>query len=251
METLFAAEGEPYVFTRFWLPLVGGIVAFLIVEYFVKPWMRPRLVVLYNKDESGCRIDGSWFDPPRIYIRLKVRNARRQVAKQARAFLTDVQRFDGTKFVATAYCDVLPLAWAYEHMDKEIRTDPKLDGLSLMKDTPAFVDICWTTAPSIYPTLGFTFTPTKYKELIAPNFTYRLTVQAVAEDTNPVKVCLIIKNWNGAWNHIDIYEEPPDFSNRPFTFFWSRLRFLRDAASRFCCTEPIPCHQGRKPRCRE
>jgi hypothetical protein len=192
------------------IPALVGLTVFVIVEFFVRPLMKPRLVVDFDETITGCRLDSPAFYPitgqqiNAVYIRLKVSNVgwpkikHWPVAKNARGYLYNVERRNESGvFEPTGFSDVLPLCWAFEGVDTNRQNKPKVEGITLLKGAPDFVDICaaFENDRKLYHCL--LYKPVKYNDLFERHGTYRLSIVVTAEDTKPVEKQILIENWQG------------------------------------------------------
>jgi hypothetical protein len=188
---------EPTITHTVWVSFLTSVVTWLGIEFLLKPWIRPKLTAEYDPSDQFCRMD-YLAKHGAIWHRLRVMNVRRASAKIPRVYLMNVEVSDGDNLSPSDYRDgPLPLAWAYEASPEEhMPIKPRQPDLPLLKDTPDYADICVAKANGV-ATLGLLVDPyKKYANLIEKNKTYRLTVQAVAEDADPVKYCMDLK-WDG------------------------------------------------------
>lgn len=94
---------------------VSGIIGALVGGFFSGPYQhlrdfccRPRLKIIFTRDEEPFRID----TPDEIFIRVGIKNVGRRVANGAQAFLTSVEEIEPGSTIATKFYDSKPLAWA-------------------------------------------------------------------------------------------------------------------------------------------
>ncbi len=162
-------------------------------------YFKPTLKVEFFPASDRCRVKdkckvkrgGSDVEVDCVYLRLQVTNYGFQMAKEARVFLTAVDVKDGGRFVPTSYTDVLPMQWSYESTMQQRRI-PKPPGHNLLRDTPDYADVASAHEDDLYPRLSLLYRPRKYDTLIESHKTYRLTLQAVADEATPRKTVLYL-----------------------------------------------------------
>jgi hypothetical protein len=147
------------------------------------------------------------------YVRLRVVNVGRRVAKNCRGYLTQVEwTNDGGTFEPAPYYDSLPLIWSYKGKDQGY---PAVD---LLEGVDNYLDILATYSfPNRQPPwdpkhdserfeLQTQYIPLRYSNLFSGTRTYRFTIQVSAEDVESQILRLVFK-WNGKWNDFEAWED--------------------------------------------
>jgi len=125
------------------------------------------------------------------YLRIRATNTSFRLAKQCRAFLTDVKRLDEAgKPVKTVYCDSIQLAWSVREGDA--RFGPQ----DLAQDVPYFFDLAsfYDGTDQVYPrTLAL---PYRYESIFQGAGGYLFTVVLSGDGVKPTKVVVSV-HWTG------------------------------------------------------
>jgi len=137
-------------YLRFLLPSdVSSLWSFLagfIVAIFAEPLrqliFRPNLMIEFRPDDSFVTSTVGIGDDRREwrqrYIRMRVRNTKRRLAKNCRAYLTNVEWLaPNGDFERSGYVDSIQLNWS-------ARGEEALSGLDLPKGVNQFVDVITT-----------------------------------------------------------------------------------------------------------
>lgn len=138
------------------------------------------------------------------YVRIKVINTSRPLAKEIRAYLVGIEKkqADGT-FASTLYCDSIPLAWS-------CRGDQAYGPIDLPNGVSQFIDVVTVRSISSAFRLEVKPMPQRYVGFLQDQGTFRFTVQVSGENVKPV-FQRIQFTWVGVW---DKYEAIPDDSRR-------------------------------------
>jgi hypothetical protein len=130
------------------------------------------------------------------YIRVRVTNTGRQIAKQCRAYLVKVEKWNKStsKFEPTIYCDSLQLAWSARGTTVEEAYRP----LDLPKLINQFVDILSTRKIEAGYKIETNPTLKRYAKLFKEHGKFRYTVQVSGDNVPPVSTKVIF-DWNGNW----------------------------------------------------
>jgi hypothetical protein len=98
--------------------LVSGAAIPLVVEWLKRRFYGPRLEVLHGEGESfipRSEEPGKTPGPfPARYLRVRVKNTGKMIAKNCRAYLVNIEEIDHGIPKETFYRDTLRLRWAYE-----------------------------------------------------------------------------------------------------------------------------------------
>ena len=181
--------------------ILNSIVSFFagaLVTIFAEPIRKrifsPELALDYKKDSKDyvtrTNFQDGKFD---IYVRAKVINKKKHLAKDCRAFLINIEKEDNGNFVQTVYADSLQLAWSCQ-IDQM-----RYSAICLSYGVNLYFDIFRTTstdppnAASFHPLANAL--PLRYNDenLFFLPGKYRLTIQVTSSNANPIKMCLILQ----------------------------------------------------------
>lgn len=133
------------------------------------------------------------------YLRVKVINKKRAVAKSCKAHLVNIERWDAgkNKFVASGLKDSIQLAWACK------KDDEKFKGIDLAKGVNQFVEVVHakTYEERLFPELAYI--PDRYKDLFKFRGTFRYTIQVSGDKANPITIKFQFE-WSGKGHNIQI-----------------------------------------------
>lgn len=154
---------------------------------------------------------GDWFE---IYVRAKVCNKKRILAKNCRAFLINIERKENDKFMQTIYADSLQLAWSCQTDETRFAAMDLSYGVNLYfdifktefnreeqedphahKEVNSFIPLTY-----VIPKRYFTDT------LFSKRGIYRITIQVTSANANPTKMVLIL-DWQSDSEKFKIYKE--------------------------------------------
>ncbi|MFO0805766.1 MAG: hypothetical protein U0791_21905 [Gemmataceae bacterium] len=180
----------------------------------MKPrYMRPQLCVDLDKKVDGCYVQCTASVPDvrddkkeARFFRLRVKNTTRFVANDVRAYLSKVEKWAGEAYVPSPYTDSLRLAWSWERVLEENRTNPKTKGISLFLGHYDYVDICSTYRDYSRVFLGLLYYPEEYKSLLDHPGRYRLSITVVGDNADPRDLRIIVI-WTGKWNEVKVVSE--------------------------------------------
>ncbi len=131
------------------------------------------------------------------YLRIRVTNERRPLAKSCRAFLVAVEERDNqSRFSPTIYCDSIPLAWSCQGEKQSYLP------LDLPNGVAQFVDVISTRKPQGQPASfrpEIQVMPLRYFDLFQRHGTLRFTVQVSGENVKPVTLRITFC-WQGLWD---------------------------------------------------
>jgi hypothetical protein len=164
---------------------------------------KPKLALKFDERE-GCISKTCEFDPSGTkvgearYIRVKVTNESRLIAREARAYLTNIEkRKENGNFGATEYCDSIPLAWSCQG-----KTD-RFKQIGLPKDVNQFVDVIVTREKSAAFDPQVFAKPYRYVSLFNEKGIFRFTIQVSAAGPDPATIKLVL-DWRGVWDDFAI-----------------------------------------------
>jgi hypothetical protein len=134
------------------------------------------------------------------YVRVKVVNVKRRIAKSCKGFLIKVEKLNASgQFQDTNYVDSIQLAWSCQGGDDAREPLELVHGISQYLDVVATSESSNSFRLQIYPL------PLRYEPLwsTAPN-TYRYTVQVSGDGPDPVQIKIVF-SWKGNWQNVDAY----------------------------------------------
>jgi hypothetical protein len=131
------------------------------------------------------------------YVRVKVVNHGRRVAKDCACYLANVEFIGGSEFRDTHYADFMRLVWSHH---------PGWPALDLLPEVPYWLDVVSTLEKDRRFFLETDPKTPKYAGGFEQTTTYRLTIKAYAEESDPAQASIYL-TWHGSWNHFDVVGE--------------------------------------------
>lgn len=133
------------------------------------------------------------------YVRVKVLNTGRQIAKQCCAYLVNVEKWNDStgKFEPTIYCDSLPLAWSAQNPEEAYRA------LDIPKDIPQFINIVSTLEGSKKYDVETKFLLSRYEPFFKEQGKFRFTVLVSGDNAKPKSTKLVFE-WSGDWDNFTV-----------------------------------------------
>ena len=199
--------------------LIGGAIGFfsailapLVLEPVRHRLFGPKLLLQFIDDDRACKADTkenvkiqnpnvpegvTYAQTDAFYIRVLAVNTGRQIAKQCRAYLINVERFntDTNRFEQTIYSDSIRLAWSARGTHEEA-----YQPLDLPPNVKQYVDVVSTRRIEvnykieIYPDL------LRYQDLFEEHGKFRFTIQVSGDNVKPATTNIIFE-WNGNWEN--------------------------------------------------
>jgi len=165
--------------------------------------LRAKLRVSFKQEEDCVARTPTGGGSDAVYIRLKVVNERRRMARSCRAFLVKVEKQTRPGvYENTIYADSLQLAWSCQARGEERRPMDLIHGVSQYVDVISTVEINNTFEVHVAPM------PLRYRPLFSAHAkTLRLTIQVSGDGVDP-QLIRIVFAWKGNWEKADIYEDP-------------------------------------------
>jgi hypothetical protein len=122
--------------------LFSGLLGRLVEEWRY----RPRLVVEFIPEEGGFRTEGTWKNEDgtqitEIYIRARVRNVGRRIAKKCRPYMIRLEEVHTSGTTQTPFCDSAVLRWPradYEPRDIPNGINCFFDVVGVLKNRPGW-----------------------------------------------------------------------------------------------------------------
>ncbi|HEV3300579.1 MAG TPA: hypothetical protein VG055_13105 [Planctomycetaceae bacterium] len=165
--------------------VVAGLVLGALVGMFLDPFKQKVLLVLQGP-KLEVELDEYFLEgaPRRIYLRLRVTNAKERTAAACRAYLAKIETYDvSTKqYKPFPFRDTFPLNWAFEQVIK--RLDIPM-GISRYADLALFRDNSPGFVPQISTEEGKNVDAPRYWEMCGAHGRFRLTVFLTADGTSP------------------------------------------------------------------
>lgn len=198
--------------------LAGGFIGFisgslspLISNTIQEKAFGPKLKVIFSEDIEGCVIttkasqklqnENNSRKVDARYLRLRVENTRKKIAKQCRPFLIGVEVWNikKTKFEKTDFSDSIQAAWS---------CSPTRETAFQPKDIPngiyQFIDLI-STSQANHNSFNIEINPMPYR--YEPLFTgikkFRFTVQVTGDNVPPVSSTVVL-DWKGTWNNFSL-----------------------------------------------
>ena len=203
--------------SSFVIALVGGAIGFASA-IFAEPIRRrifsPKLILSFedNSDFRSRTLETATILDPDVsaapthsaheaeYVRIKVINDARPIAKECRAYLVRIEKKNTNGiFQSTIYCDSIPLAWA-------CREENAYGSLDLPNGVAQFIDVVSVRSISNKYRLEIKPLPRRYVGFLQDKGTFRFTVQVSGENVKPVFIRIRF-TWDGKW---DNYNAQPD-----------------------------------------
>jgi hypothetical protein len=177
---------------------VGGVTGGLVTGFYshARAWFtRPRLSVDYANEERHFidfnAVNWEGRDISAVYVRVRVRNEGRRVAKGCRVFLTGLDEVHPSGTTPTNLPDALVLGWPGGH-DFEPRDIPR--GISFYADlvmVSKHIEGWGFCVKEIYA---------NQKHLAQYRGTYRFHVLVTADDADPGQ-CRVDASYDGDWHN--------------------------------------------------
>jgi hypothetical protein len=174
----------------------GGVISSACARYLDERWFGPKLSIHadngpeYKVERPYNQADE---DSSNIYIRVKVTNDSKRIAKQCTAWLADVQEVrNGQAHKTSSYHDSKQLPWAgskREPIDIPYGTAHYVDVVVFSKHEPG-----WRFPVKLFAS---------QQELTRYKGTYRLTVLVTSDGAKPVSRQIDV-TYHGDWNTLRI-----------------------------------------------
>lgn len=178
--------------------LVSGAAIPLVVEWLKQRLYGPRLEVMHGEGESfvpRSEEPGKTPGPhPSRYLRVRVKNTGRMIAKNCRAYLVNIEELVHGNPSRTFYRDTLRLRWAYEEQE-ELH-----EGVDIPPGVFIYFDIMSTKCEDNMSKTLLQVAKLRHHFVnkLEFNKVYRFTVLVAADATDPVQICLTVvmgKTW--------------------------------------------------------
>ncbi len=138
------------------LPWIFGFLTAMFAEPARNWLLRPKLRVSFTQEQDCIARTPTGAGADAIYIRLKVVNERRRIARSCRAFLVKVEKqVRPTVYENTIYADSLQLAWSCQVQGEERSPIDLIHGVSQYVDVIATTEINNSFGVHIAPMLRY------------------------------------------------------------------------------------------------
>lgn len=186
------------------LSLFSGFAIAIFTEPIRKKIWGPKLSIVFTgKDDCIPKTieRGPGIEREAYYIKARVTNIRKAIARDCRAYLVNIEKKDADgKFKPTVYSDSIQLAWSAQGSENRSKA------LDLAKGIKQYVDIITTRSdsPYYYPQLAVTLN--RYVPLFQETGIFRFTLQVSAAEADPRMLKLTFE-WNGQWDSFKAYAD--------------------------------------------
>lgn len=189
----------------FFTPLISFLLGFITAVFSepLRQWFfRPVLKLSFEKSEdfvSRTPMKNGGKEHEAYYIRIKVENIKRRLAKACRAYLINVEEQDESgQFKKSIYADNLSLAWSCQEPDEARKP------IDLPNGVAQFVDVIATDSIFNNYFIQVQPFPYRYERLFDKKpKTFRLTIQVSGDGVEPETVQLVF-TWKDKWNDFDV-----------------------------------------------
>jgi hypothetical protein len=188
--------------------LIGGAIGFvsavlapIVVEPLKRCFFDPKLKVEFIEGDRGFITDTKENGVTDAhYVRVKVLNTGRQIAKQCRAYLVNFEKWNTStgEFEPTIYCDSLQLAWSARANTKEAYLP-----LDMPRDINQFIDIVSTRRPESDYKIMVYLRLYRYEPLFKEHGKFRYTVLVSGDNVKPVSTKVVFE-WSGDWHNFAV-----------------------------------------------
>ncbi len=167
--------------------IFGGLVNG-VYQHVVNIATRPRLEIDYLGSKGGNFVETDSL----IYVRARIRNTGRRIARSCRVFLTGLKEVHASgATTATAYHDSLTVAWAgWKHAPQDVPAGVQF-----------FADVFWVSKNDA----GWKFSTENmfdsHRHLLTYKGTYRFRLTVTADNAAPVS-CEIDATYHGDWHDL-------------------------------------------------
>ena len=190
--------------------VLSGALAPLIAECAKRRFLGPRLEVMYKEEERYMpitevpgRLPGRLY--PAKYLRVRVENTGRRVAKGCKAYLVKLEEIVNSEPQPTFYQDTFRLRWAYEQQD-ELH-----EGIDIPPGIFIFFDVlsCKHQEDKDMTIIQVSkFSIKKFRNKIKFNKSYRFTILVASEETEPEQISLTVK-MGETWRDFRVIDSRP------------------------------------------
>ena len=166
---------------RRWIYRPSLTLEFTVADHFVAK----------TRESSGTSVYDAY------YVRLKVTNRRRSLAKGCRAYLIDIERRGSSgAWEPTEYCESLQLGWS-------ARGTGAYEALDLPHTVPHFIDVVSPRSVSTTFLPALSLHLYRYEHLFATPGTYRFTVLVSGDGVKPATLRISFE-WTGQWDQFKV-----------------------------------------------
>lgn len=188
--------------------LIGGAIGFVsavLAPIAVEPlrhyFFGPKLKVEFIKGNRDFVTDTKETGGADAhYVRVKVLNTGCQIAKECRAYLVNVEKWNTStgEFEPTIYCDSLQLAWSARADIKEACLP-----LDMSRDIKQFIDIVSTRSTKSDYEIMTNPLLNRYEPLFKEHGKFRYTVLVSGDNVKPISAKVVFE-WSGDWHNFAV-----------------------------------------------
>jgi len=180
---------------------ISAVVSPIVIEPVKRLLFSPRFKLKFKKNDKGFITDTRVGRSDAHYVRVRVRIKRYGIAKQCRAYLVNVEKWNASteKFEPTIYCDSLQLAWSAQEDPTEPGTAYR--ALDIPKGVPQFIDIVSTMRGATTYRVMTKFYLNRYIALFEEHGKFRYTVLVSGDNAKPKSIKIIFE-WKGDWDNL-------------------------------------------------
>ena len=210
VEGILRKDGRMASFVDVAVVAVSGAIGFLSAV-FAGPLrnrlFRAQVQLDYSGDEDCVSRTTEWVrsvpDEPEsdygreaIYLRVRVRNKKKIIAKSCRAYLVNIEKDNGNGiFKRTIYTESIPLAWSCRGSDRFSEMD-------IPYGITQYIDVLKKHDEQDFVHLQLSVLPNRYISILHKSGRYRLTIQVAGDGVIPASLGLIF-DWKGKWDTFD------------------------------------------------
>jgi hypothetical protein len=188
-------------------PLVGflgGFATAILAEPLRQRLFRAKLKLEFGQSSdfiTPAVIRGEGYEYKARYIRIRVRNVKRHLARSCRAFLVNIEKQNEQGvFGQTQYYDSVQLEWSAQPEDR-------FSAIDLPYGVNKYIDLLQTqsTSNTFDPCTEF-FSFWLADELLRQTGTFRFTILVSGDGIDP-QVVRIVFSWGGEWDTFAVHKE--------------------------------------------
>ena len=198
--------------------LLGGLIGFIsaVLSPVISEPIRnmihgPRLDLVFNPNNRDCKsrtqeivtlensnVVGGVTNATTeaYYIRARVENKGHQIAKQCKAYLISVEKYNPNtrRYEDTIYCESIPLTWSASGSD-----DDKFRAIDLPRGVKQYIDLISTRRILEGYRLEIKTHLLRYEELFRSQGEFLFTILISGDNVKPVYKKIMFE-WNGTWD---------------------------------------------------
>lgn len=186
------------------LSYLAGFATAIFAEPIRQMIFKPDLQVGFGQSQDYLSHTPEIFNNMEMeayYIRVRVTNKSRYIAKDCRAYLINIEKKnENDKFSPTIYCDSIQLAWSCQAKGEQYRA------IDIAKDVNQYIDVIVTRSITDEFDSPILVKPFRYFSLFREKGIFRVTIQVAASGVSPETIKLVFE-WKGDWKNFKVYVE--------------------------------------------